>query len=44
MNFAGKGQPAIQTFDKETLKKLRDLRYKYDPLGVFIKLDLGVLR
>jgi hypothetical protein len=42
MNFAGKGQPAVQTFDKEILKRLRDLRHKYDHLVVFIKLYLGV--
>ncbi|KAF1973688.1 FAD-binding domain-containing protein [Bimuria novae-zelandiae CBS 107.79] len=41
MNDAGKGQPIFQSYPAANLRRLKAIRTKYDPLGVYTKLMPG---
>ncbi|KAH4199136.1 hypothetical protein HBI37_000710 [Parastagonospora nodorum] len=41
LNEAGEEQPVIQSYGAENLKKLKDIRSKYDLLKVFTELMPG---
>ena len=41
LNQAGEEQPVFQSYGAENLKKLKDIREKYDPLKVFTELLPG---
>lgn len=39
MNDAGDAQNVLESYGEENLKRLKDVSAKYDPLGVFQKLQ-----
>jgi hypothetical protein len=41
MNDAGDGQPVFQNYPSANLKRLKDIRTKYDPLRIYTNLLTG---